>query len=214
MTRRKSPIPRPESVKIAGLTRARLQNAAPCCLRQIEQWQLLGAMSGPVISNRTPRQRQLPWRTDIFDLRVQSCTKDAQRFRCTRQRPTGPHAKRSPTGGAVSSSPDRSIKVVMGRHLAEGPETKADDRDAESIRGECGPMHIMQSLLRRMFGQPRGLYGKLGGIIMARANDACGAWVTELLNVASNETVLEVGFGPGTAIRRLSAMAAHVAGVD
>ena len=53
--------------------------------------------------------------------------------------------------------PDRSIKVVMGRHLAEGPETKADDRDAESIRGECGPMHIMQSLLRRMFGQPRGL---------------------------------------------------------
>jgi ubiquinone/menaquinone biosynthesis C-methylase UbiE len=75
-------------------------------------------------------------------------------------------------------------------------------------------MQIMQSLLRRMFGQPRGFLGKLGGVIMARANDACGVWVTELLNVASNETVLEVGFGPGTAIRRLSAMAAHVAGVD
>ena len=81
-------------------------------------------------------------------------------------------------------------------------------------RGECGPMHIMQNLLRRMFGQPRGFLGRLGGVIMARANDACGGWVTELLNVASNETVLEVGFGPGTAIRRLSAMAAHVAGVD
>jgi ubiquinone/menaquinone biosynthesis C-methylase UbiE len=62
--------------------------------------------------------------------------------------------------------------------------------------------------------ETRGFLGKLGGIIMARANDACGAWVTELLNVASNETVLEVGFGPGTAIRRLSAVAAHVAGVD
>jgi len=49
---------------------------------------------------------------------------------------------------------------------------------------------------------------------MARTNDACGAWVVELLNVASNESVLEVGFGPGTAVRRLSALAAHVAGVD
>ena len=64
----------------------------------------------------------------------------------------------------------------------------------------------MQSLLKRMFGQPRGFLGRLGGVIMARTNDACGAWVIELLNVASNETVLEVGFGPGTAIRRLSAV--------
>jgi ubiquinone/menaquinone biosynthesis C-methylase UbiE len=75
-------------------------------------------------------------------------------------------------------------------------------------------MHIMQSVFRRMFGQPRGFLGRLGGIIMARTNDACGAWVIELLNLASNESVLEVGFGPGMAIRRLSALAAHVAGVD
>jgi ubiquinone/menaquinone biosynthesis C-methylase UbiE len=54
----------------------------------------------------------------------------------------------------------------------------------------------------------------LGGVIMVRTNESCGAWVTELLNVASNEIVLEVGFGPGTAITRLSALAAHVAGVD
>ena len=49
---------------------------------------------------------------------------------------------------------------------------------------------------------------------MARTNDACGAWVVELLNVASNESVVEIGFGPGMAIRRLSTLAAHVAGVD
>ena len=98
--------------------------------------------------------------------------------------------------------------------MREGLGTKRTIRMRNRPRGECGPMHTMQSLLRRMFGQPRGFLGKLGGIIMARANDACGAWVTELLNVASNETVLEVGFGPGTAIRRLSAVAAHVAGVD
>ena len=75
-------------------------------------------------------------------------------------------------------------------------------------------MHIMQSVLRRMFGQPLGFLGRLGGVIMARTNDACGAWVIELLNVASNESVLEVGFGPGMAIRRLSALAAHVVGID
>jgi SAM-dependent methyltransferase len=49
---------------------------------------------------------------------------------------------------------------------------------------------------------------------MARTNDACGAWVVELLNVASNESVLEIGFGPGTATRRLSVLPANVAGVD
>lgn len=75
-------------------------------------------------------------------------------------------------------------------------------------------MDITQSVFRRMFGQPRGFLGRLGGVIMARTNDTCGAWVIELLNVASNETVLEVGFGPGTAVRRLSALAGHVAGVD
>jgi ubiquinone/menaquinone biosynthesis C-methylase UbiE len=75
-------------------------------------------------------------------------------------------------------------------------------------------MHIMQNVLRRMFGQPRGFLGRLGGVIMARTNDACGAWVIDLLRVTPNENVLEVGFGPGAAIKRLSALAGHVSGVD
>jgi ubiquinone/menaquinone biosynthesis C-methylase UbiE len=49
---------------------------------------------------------------------------------------------------------------------------------------------------------------------MARTNDNCGAWVIELLNVGSGETILEVGFGPGVAIKRLSTLAGYVAGVD
>jgi protein-L-isoaspartate O-methyltransferase len=40
----------------------------------------------------------------------------------------------------------------------------------------------------------------IGGIIMTRMNEACGAWVTELLEVGPNDTVLEVGFGPGVII--------------
>ena len=95
-----------------------------------------------------------------------------------------------------------------------GLGSKRTIRMRKGSPGEWGTMHIMQSVFKRMFGQPRGLLGRLGGVIMAYTNDACGVWVTDLLNVASNEIVLEVGFGPGTAITRLSALAAHVEGVD
>ena len=66
----------------------------------------------------------------------------------------------------------------------------------------------------RMFGRPQGALGRLGGIIMARANYACGVWVIELLEVRPNDRVLEVGFGSGVVIQRVAAVAACVAGVD
>src|SRR6516165_6119334 len=85
----------------------------------------------------------------------------------------------------------------MVHYFRAGPRADADDTDAEWIPGRRRRMNIIQSVFRRMFGQPRGFLGRLGGVIMARTNDTCGAWVIELLNVASNETVLEIGFGPG-----------------
>jgi SAM-dependent methyltransferase len=75
-------------------------------------------------------------------------------------------------------------------------------------------MNIMRTILMRMFGHPQGALGRLGGIIMARTNEGCGGWVTELLEIGSGETVLEVGFGPGVVIQRLSKLAGHVAGID
>jgi ubiquinone/menaquinone biosynthesis C-methylase UbiE len=75
-------------------------------------------------------------------------------------------------------------------------------------------MSVTSQILMRMFGQPRGYLGRCGGIIMAHTNDDCAAWVIELLEVKSNETVLEVGFGPGVAIKRLSEAAGHVTGID
>jgi ubiquinone/menaquinone biosynthesis C-methylase UbiE len=77
-------------------------------------------------------------------------------------------------------------------------------------------MSVTQNMLMHMFGRPQGMLGRLGGIIMTRMNEACGAWVTELLEVAPNDTVLEVGFGPGVIIQRLSKLAStgHVAGID
>jgi len=49
---------------------------------------------------------------------------------------------------------------------------------------------------------------------MARTNERCGIWVIELLQIAPRDAVLEVGFGPGAIIERISKRAAtsHVAG--
>ena len=67
-----------------------------------------------------------------------------------------------------------------------------------------------------MFGRPRGMIGRLGGVMMARMNADCGVWAAALLEVNPNDRVLEVGFGPGVIIQHLSelAPAGHVAGID
>lgn len=77
-------------------------------------------------------------------------------------------------------------------------------------------MRLMRSILMRAFGRPQGILGRLGGVIMARTNVDCGAWVTDLLEVIPNDRVLEVGFGPGVIIQRLAklAVAGHIAGID
>src|SRR5262249_7403282 len=75
---------------------------------------------------------------------------------------------------------------------------------------------VMQRIFLRMFGRPQGVLGRLGGLVMARMNAECGAWVCGLLEVRTNDSVLEVGFGPGVVIQRLSqlATAGHIAGID
>jgi hypothetical protein len=60
-----------------------------------------------------------------------------------------------------------------------------------------------RQLLMRMFGRPKGIVGRLGGMIMARVNRDAAAQVIELLDVRSDDKVLEVGFGPGVAIQLL-----------
>jgi ubiquinone/menaquinone biosynthesis C-methylase UbiE len=51
---------------------------------------------------------------------------------------------------------------------------------------------------------------------MARTNADFGTWVSNLLEIAPGDGVLEVGFGPGVIIQCLSelATAGHVAGID
>src|SRR5882757_6220116 len=77
-------------------------------------------------------------------------------------------------------------------------------------------MSVARNILLRTFGRPKGILGRLGGIVMARTNRDCAAWVTDLLAIQGNDKVLEVGFGPGVGIGLLArlASAGHVAGVD
>jgi membrane protein len=65
-------------------------------------------------------------------------------------------------------------------------------------------MSVARSILMRMFGRPKGLLGKLGGILMARMNYECATWVIDLLHIQPNDKVVEVGFGPGVGIQLLA----------
>jgi ubiquinone/menaquinone biosynthesis C-methylase UbiE len=77
-------------------------------------------------------------------------------------------------------------------------------------------MSVSHRILMRLFGRPKGIFGRLGGLIMARMNRQCAAWVTDLLGIRPHDRVLEVGFGPGVGIELLarSASGGYVAGVD
>jgi ubiquinone/menaquinone biosynthesis C-methylase UbiE len=77
-------------------------------------------------------------------------------------------------------------------------------------------MSVVHRIFMRMFGCPQGILGRLGGIIMARWNQPCAAWVIDLLDIQPHDSVLEVGFGPGVGLHLLArlASAGAVAGVD
>lgn len=68
----------------------------------------------------------------------------------------------------------------------------------------------------RQFGQRAGLLGWAAGQIMAVKNRGRSLWVISLLDIQRDDRVLEIGFGPGVDLRRVSEMAADgfVAGVD
>ncbi len=63
-------------------------------------------------------------------------------------------------------------------------------------------------------GRPHGLLGRLGGAVMARIYRPYAAWIVDVLDVQPRDTVLDVGFGPGTAVQLLARSAQHVRGVD
>lgn len=69
----------------------------------------------------------------------------------------------------------------------------------------------------RQFAHPQGTLGWIAGQLMAVKNGARSSWALELLEVRGDERVLEVGFGPGVDLQRLSDAVGergYVAGAD
>lgn len=69
---------------------------------------------------------------------------------------------------------------------------------------------------RRHFARPSGVLGWLAGHLLALKNRRRSQWVLSLLNVQPGDHVLEIGFGPGVDILRVSEQVEHgfVAGID
>jgi ubiquinone/menaquinone biosynthesis C-methylase UbiE len=77
-------------------------------------------------------------------------------------------------------------------------------------------MSSLMHALARQARRPNGLFGNLFGLSMSRINKQANTWVISLLDVAEDDDVLEIGFGPGQAIQMLTAVVRTglIAGVD
>jgi SAM-dependent methyltransferase len=68
------------------------------------------------------------------------------------------------------------------------------------------------------FGRPTGFWGRAAGLLLAHrsSNRRRNAWAVTLLDVQADDRVLEIGFGPGLAIRELGRLATegYVCGID
>ena len=67
---------------------------------------------------------------------------------------------------------------------------------------------------RAQFAHPCGKLGWLVGHLMAFKNRERSEWVLSRLNLDEEDRALEIGFGPGMDIKRASARAGYVDGVD
>src|ERR687897_3429618 len=83
------------------------------------------------------------------------------------------------------------------------------------------PVELRQRItaaVRAQFGRPTGFWGRAAGLLMAHrtSNRRRNVWAVSLLDVGSEDRVLEIGFGPGIAIRELGRLArkGYVCGID
>ncbi|MFE0023526.1 class I SAM-dependent methyltransferase [Amycolatopsis sp. NPDC059021] len=69
-------------------------------------------------------------------------------------------------------------------------------------------------LLDRTFGHPRGLLGRLGGLVMAHGNAPTEHRMAALAKIEPDESVLVVGPGPGVGLDDVAKLARRAVGVD
>ncbi|MCL4368055.1 MAG: class I SAM-dependent methyltransferase [Actinobacteria bacterium] len=78
------------------------------------------------------------------------------------------------------------------------------------------PVGHLMGTLNSNFGQPRGSLGRVAGWIMARENVRVNRLVVALLAIGPEDSVLEIGCGPGVALADAAGRASRgfVSGVD
>ena len=82
-------------------------------------------------------------------------------------------------------------------------------------------MNITKTIVKRVrsqFGRPTGFWGRVVGWIMAlrSSNRRRNLWTVSLLDVQRRDRILEIGFGPGIAVKEISRLAVegYVCGLD
>jgi cyclopropane fatty-acyl-phospholipid synthase-like methyltransferase len=77
---------------------------------------------------------------------------------------------------------------------------------------------LLRSIIVEQFKKPRGLLGRLAGFIMAirPSNRQRNEWTISLLELEPNHKVLEIGCGPGFALKVCTAKLSegHIVGID
>ena len=106
-------------------------------------------------------------------------------------RVSSPYSRRGMAGKRQISDVGRASKHALGFRQS------ASHRCALAIALGHALMACRRNLLLRLFGRPKGLLGRFGGLIMARMNRDAAERVIGLLEVRPNDRVLEIGFGPG-----------------
>ena len=79
--------------------------------------------------------------------------------------------------------------------------------------------HWLHRYLIKQFGRPSGFVGRLAGWSMARrpSNRQRNQWTVDLLRLTPGDRVLEIGFGPGLALRHAAEQvgsSGYVVGID
>ena len=72
-------------------------------------------------------------------------------------------------------------------------------------------MGYLTKIVVAQFGRPRGLLGRMAGLIMARraSNRVRNLWTVDQLGLQPKHCVLEVGFGPGLALAEVAKRVSH-----
>ena len=78
------------------------------------------------------------------------------------------------------------------------------------------PPGFVNRYIDRQYRRPSGLVGRYIGGLMVKQHAPENEWTVALLDAKSDDTILEIGFGGGYAIQRLSGVVTHgrLAGVD